>query len=134
MPRRSNLKMMNRRWGTVIGVLGAVGVALGAIGTHVIKSRVTPDRLETWKTGVFYHLAHVLALAVTMALADRIDVTWCRRLWLAGTIVFAASLYLLVLLDLRIMGAIAPIGGSLLILGWLAFALAWTKASPTEGS
>lgn len=125
---------MNRRWGTVIGILGAVGVALGAIGSHVIKARVTPDRLETWKTGVFYHLAHVLALAITFALADKIDVKWCRRLWLAGVLVFAGSLYLLVLLDLRIMGAVAPIGGSLLILGWLAFALSWSKASPDESN
>jgi uncharacterized membrane protein YgdD (TMEM256/DUF423 family) len=125
---------MNRRWGSVVGILGAVGVALGAIGSHVIKSRVTPERLETWKTGVFYHLAHVLALALALALAEKIDVKWCKRLWLAGILIFAGSLYLLVLLDLRIMGAIAPIGGSLLILGWLAFAFAWTKASPADSN
>ena len=115
---------------TAAGVSGALAVALGAFGAHALAEAVTPERLATWRTASSYHLAHALALAVTaigVRLGWRLDLA--GMLFLVGTIVFCGSLYTLVLLDLPVLGAIAPIGGASFIAGWLSLAWAgWRDA------
>lgn len=104
----------------IAAFLGAVGVAAGAFGAHALNGRVTPERLQTWETAARYHLVHAVVLLLLARLVDPLPF----RLVLAGTLIFAGSLYLLVLLDLPILGAVTPIGGVCLILGWLAAARA----------
>ena len=107
--------------------LGALSVALGAFGAHGLTDRVTPDRLETWRTGASYGLAHALAavLAGTVAALRRSPAAlWAGRLLLAGSVVFSGSLYALVLLDLPVLGAVAPVGGLTMIAGWATLAVA----------
>ena len=107
--------------------MGAAAVALGAFGAHGLEDLVTADRLATWETASRYHLVHAVVLLV-LALALGVSSTtrwaiWPFRLILTGTLVFATSLYGLVLFDKPILGAITPIGGVLLISGWLALLL-----------
>lgn len=107
--------------------MGAAAVALGAFGAHGLEDLVTADRLATWETASRYHLVHAVVLLV-LALAPGVSSTtrwaiWPFRLILTGTLVFATSLYGLVLFDKPILGAITPIGGVLLISGWLALLL-----------
>jgi uncharacterized membrane protein YgdD (TMEM256/DUF423 family) len=105
-------------------LLGGLGVAAGAFGAHGLESIVTPDRLATFKTGVLYHLLHAFALlAVGVLLLHGFDVRLAGWLFLTGIVIFAGSLYVLVLADLKIMGAITPIGGVAFIAGWAV--LAW---------
>ena len=117
--------MTARTWMVAAGVSGALAVALGAFGAHGLADAVSPERLATWRTASSYHLAHAVALAV-VALAIRAG--WSARasgvLFVVGTVLFSGSLYLLVLLEMPILGAVAPIGGVAFITGWLA--LAWT--------
>ena len=111
-------------WGAAAG---AVAVALGAFGAHGLEGAVPPDRLATWRTGATYHLAHAVAavLAGTLAaLGGGRAAVWAGRLFLAGVALFSGSLYALVLLDLPVLGAVAPLGGLALIAGWGALALA----------
>ena len=107
------------------GLSGALAVALGAFGAHGLAEAVLPERLATWRTAALYHLVHAAALAVT-ALGARFG--WrtgpAGLLFLTGTVLFSGSLYALVLLDLPVLGAVAPVGGVAFIGGWLA--LAWT--------
>ncbi len=98
-------------------LLGATAVAAGAFGAHALSAHVTPERLETWRTGAHYHLVHSVVL-LALALAGDPS-PWGRRLFTAGTLVFAGSLYLLVLLDVPVLGAVTPIGGASLIAGWV---------------
>lgn len=102
-------------------LLAGIAVALGAFGSHALETIVSADRVETWQTAVRYQLFHALALlilgiltfvirAVTLAIP-----AWC---FLLGTLFFSGSLYLLVLLNLPILGALTPIGGALYLLGW----------------
>ena len=103
---------------------GAVGVALGAFGAHALDGLVRPERLVTFETGVRYHLIHALAAALAASLAGRVATApLAAGLLLVGSAVFAGSLYALVATDLGLFGAIAPLGGTLIIAGWLA--LAW---------
>ena len=106
---------------------GAVGVALGAFGAHGLKSRVGPDLLVVWETGVKYHLVHVLALLATAWATERWGGPWTIAagwLFVIGLAVFSGSLYLLVLSGQRWLGAITPIGGVAFIAGWVSLAVA----------
>lgn len=110
---------------------GAVGVALGAFGAHGLAEAVPADRLATWRTGATYHLAHALAAALAGGLAAlglSGAALWAARLFLAGVVLFSGSLYGLVLLDLPLLGAVAPLGGVAFIGGWLALAYAAWQA------
>lgn len=116
-------------------VSGALAVALGAFGAHGLEGAVSPDRLETWRTGAAYHLAHALAGGLAGALAlvrPSAAAAWAGRLFLAGTALFSGSLYALVLLDMGVLGAVTPLGGAAFIAGWGA--LAWAgRAAAREG-
>jgi uncharacterized membrane protein YgdD (TMEM256/DUF423 family) len=103
-------------------VLGAVSVAAGAFGAHALADTVTPERLDTFRTGASYGLAHSAA-AVLAALSQARFGRWAAVagwLFIAGVVVFSGSLYFLVLLDLPVLGAITPLGGVSMIAGWLA--------------
>ena len=114
-------------WFAVGAALGAAGVALGAFGAHGLKARVSPDLLAVFETGVRYHLVHALALLGVGWAAER----WPGALtqaagWLfaAGILVFSGSLYAMTLTGARWLGAITPLGGLSLILGWVLLAAA----------
>lgn len=111
---------------------GAVGVALGAFGAHALDGVVRPERLVTFETGVRYHLVHALAAGLAASLAGRVATApLAAGLLLVGSAVFSGSLYALVATDLGLFGAIAPIGGTMLIAGWLALAWgAWRVRAP----
>ena len=103
------------------GLLAGLGVAFGAFGAHALKTRVGPELLAVFETGVRYQLYHGLGL---LALAWAVSRWPGRRLgaaaWMLGlgTVVFSGSLYLLVLSGIRAFGAVTPVGGVALIMGW----------------
>jgi uncharacterized membrane protein YgdD (TMEM256/DUF423 family) len=104
-------------------IFGFCGVALGAFGAHGLRSRVGPEMIEVWKTGVLYHLIHVLALFGVALAGERI--AWRRPvvgLFTAGILVFSGSLYLLTLTGQRWLGAVTPLGGVAFLAGWAALA------------
>lgn len=110
-----------------LGALAAgIAVALGAFGAHGLEQRVTPERLQTFETGVKYHMYHALALLVVGWAAAQFP-GWPLQaagyLFLAGIVLFSGSLYLLVLTDTPWLGAVTPLGGVAFIVGWAL--LAW---------
>lgn len=112
-------------------LLGLIAVALGAFGAHAIGKVVSEARLATWTTAVQYHFFHVFAVLVLSAVfrdnADR----WVNRAqasFLVGVGIFSGSLYVLVLTDTPALGAITPVGGLLLMLGWLFAFVAAVKS------
>lgn len=115
----------------LVGVIFMVtGVVLGAFGAHILKDSVEVVSLEVFKTGVFYQLIHGVALLVLAVISrhdQRIDRLSGRLIWV-GTTLFSGSLYLLATKSLlgidsfvQVLGPITPIGGSLMILGWIIF-------------
>ncbi len=104
-------------------LLGASAVMLGAFGAHALRSTFGPQQLGWWQTATLYELAHAIALLViaTLPLRRTILAGGCMAL---GTIIFSGSLYLMALGLPRWLGAITPIGGILLIAGWLV--LSWS--------
>ncbi len=107
-------------------LLGAVGVIAGAFGAHGLKSRLDADALQSFETAVRYQLVHALGLLLVGALnrtglAGLSPATW---LFVIGTLLFSGSIYALVLGGPRWLGPVTPLGGALLIAGWIAVAWA----------
>ncbi len=115
------------RFFAVAGALAAMtGVILGAFGAHGLRGRLTPADLEIFETGVRYHMYHALGLfAVAWAVTRWPSGATTLAGWsmIVGIAIFSGSLYLLVLTGQRWLGAITPLGGVALIVGWGA--LAW---------
>ena len=103
-------------------LLGASGVALGAFGAHALRGTLDVAALGWWQTAVQYQMWHALALIGISALKLRGG----AAAWLiaSGTLIFSGSLYAMALTGIRAFGAATPLGGLLLILGWLALARA----------
>jgi uncharacterized membrane protein YgdD (TMEM256/DUF423 family) len=119
----------------IVGSLSAfLGVALGAFGAHGLKSRITPDMLTVWQTGVQYHLIHALGLILIGILChlmpDAALVRTAGWLIVAGSILFSGSLYVMVLTSIRALGMVTPLGGVGFLVGWLLLAVAaWRHVS-----
>ena len=114
-----------------LGAISAgLAVALGAFAAHGLRSRVSAEALATFETGARYHVYHALALLAVAWALGRWPSPWASAagwLFVAGTIVFSGSLYVLAVTGVRALGAITPFGGLAFILGWLALAwAAWT--------
>ena len=121
--------MTSRRWVAIGALSGAVTVALGAFGAHMLKDRVAPEQLAVWNTGVHYQGLHALALILFAVVSERWNMhsitAWCFAI---GTTLFSGSLYALALGAPHIVGAITPFGGLAFIAGWLAFAWSARRA------
>lgn len=111
----------------VLGAASAfVGVAAGAFGAHALKASLAPDLLAIFDTGARYQLVHALGLlAVAWASArwPRPPTRWAGWCFVAGTVLFSGSLYVLALTGVRAWGAVTPFGGVAFLAGWAL--LAW---------
>jgi uncharacterized membrane protein YgdD (TMEM256/DUF423 family) len=108
----------------VAATLGFVGVALGAFGAHGLKERLAPGMLEVYRTGVLYHLLHAVALLAVALGADRLARPRAvATLFTTGVVIFSGSLYALALTGTAGLGAVAPVGGLLLMAGWVTLAI-----------
>ena len=118
---------MDRTFIFVGALMGFLGVGLGAFGAHGLKTRVSPDMLAVFETGVRYQMYHALALIVVGLLMSRMEgramlvAGWS---FIAGILIFSGSLYALALTGVTILGAITPIGGVAFLAGWIALAIA----------
>lgn len=116
----------------IIGALCAfTGVSAGAFGAHYLKGKVDPHHLEYFEVGVRYQMYHSLALmvvALTFIFASNFFVSTAAWLLLAGMAVFSGSLYMLAFTGITLWGAVTPIGGALLLLGWIFYTIGVFKA------
>ena len=111
-----------------LGAISAlVGVGMGAFGAHGLKAILSPEMLAVYQTGVTYQMWHALGLMGIALMRQQIPesklLIWAGWLMFIGILVFSGSLYLLVLLDLKWLGMITPVGGVSFILSWLLIAI-----------
>ena len=116
-----------RRWAITGALLAALGVALGAFGAHALEGTLSEARLATFETAVRYQTHQALGLILLALLPPGVRVA--APILLAGTVIFSGALYALVAFDLPILGAVAPIGGALMIAAWLVAAWRLARAS-----
>lgn len=120
----------------VASAFGFTAVAMGAFGAHGLKRWLNSaadanERFAWWETAAHYHLTHALALLGVAWLHSQVagrSATAAGACFSAGILVFSGSLYLMTWTNLRWLGAITPIGGSLLLAGWVFLGLAaWQR-------
>ena len=116
----------------LIGAVSAfVGVAAGAFGAHGLKERLSAEMLAVFETGVRYQMYHAFALFAAGWAASRWPgglTTASGWLFVAGTVIFSGSLYLLTLTGQRWLGAITPVGGLAFLAGWALLGAAALRA------
>ena len=101
--------------------MGLISVVLGALGAHILKGHLDAEALHIFETGARFQMYHAVILIITGLIYS----IWGSKLlivsgglFLIGTLIFSGSLYALALSDIKILGAIAPIGGLSLMAGW----------------
>jgi uncharacterized membrane protein YgdD (TMEM256/DUF423 family) len=116
---------MKPNWIVVGAIAGLLGVGLGAFGAHGLEARATPEQLAWWETGARYQLVHALALAIYGLVSHRAEAKSNLAGWsfAIGIVLFSGTLYAMALGAPRWFGAITPIGGIALMVGWLALAM-----------
>ena len=122
--------MEPRIWLTLASIWGFIGVAAGAFGAHGVDD----SKAKAWlETGGHYQLIHALAVFacfVVWRLVQAPAAGIAAWLFLIGALIFSGSLYLMAMGGPRVLGAVTPIGGVLLLAGWAV--LAWACFAGTN--
>ena len=108
----------------------ALAVLLGAFGAHALKTRISPEMLLVYKTGVEYQFYHSLGLLLIGVIGFHVDskwLGWSGILLIAGIILFSGSLYALSTSGIKVLGAITPFGGLAFVAGWICLAIGLMK-------
>lgn len=98
-----------------------LAVTAGAFGSHFLKNRWTTEQLSTFEIAVRYQMYHglaLLAVAIASTFLSSHLIQAAGSMIVLGILIFSGSLYLLLLTGLRWWGAVTPIGGLLLLVGW----------------
>ena len=122
--------MNTRKILLLASLFGFFAVALGAFGAHILKKILTPDEVQIFETGIRYQFYHTFALLFTGILSRYVSQRWTNIagwLFVMGMVLFSGSLYLLALAETlgiqastALLGPMTPIGGVLLMGGWLS--------------
>lgn len=125
---------MNKLFLKLGAILAALSVALGAFGAHTFKVALeASNRTETFETAARYQMYGALTLIFVGILIDKVPhkfLTWAGYAFLVGTIIFSGSLYLICATGVTMWGAVAPLGGTSLMVGWVLFFLGVSQKLP----
>ena len=110
-----------------LGALSAIlGVGAGAFGAHALRARLMAEHLAVFETAARYQMYHALGLLAVAWAATRWPgalPVWAGWLFVAGTVLFSGSLYILALTGIRWCGAVTPLGGLAFLVGWVCLGL-----------
>ncbi|QJB44404.1 DUF423 domain-containing protein [Dolichospermum flos-aquae] len=114
---------------TIAAIFGGLSVAGGAFGAHALREKISERSLEIFDTGARYQMYHTLALLLVAMLMSRLEnpprtLLVSGWLFIIGVVIFSGSLYAISLTGIKSLGAVAPLGGLALMLGWAALAVA----------
>jgi uncharacterized membrane protein YgdD (TMEM256/DUF423 family) len=132
---------MNRLARAALGIgafFGGCSVICGAFGAHALRGHLDANQLQIWNTAAQYEMYHALALVLVSALAASVSAKSAAALkssvvcFAAGTFIFSATLYVLALTGMKWLGAITPLGGLLLILGWISLLVHAASQKPAD--
>ncbi len=118
---------MERTYVWTGSLFAGLAVILGALGAHWLRENISISSLQSFETGVRYQLFHALAILILASLPKRFKgklMAATYYLFTFGTLFFSFSIYLLSTSDLTginfsFLGPVTPIGGVLMIAGWL---------------
>jgi uncharacterized membrane protein YgdD (TMEM256/DUF423 family) len=109
---------ISKTWIIICGFLGFAGVALGAFGAHGLKGVLSAEMLETYKTGIFYHLIHTVVITA-IVFSSKAVMHKSALFFLTGVILFSFSLYIYSYTQIKLFAIITPFGGVSFLIGWI---------------
>ncbi len=119
----------------VASVLGLTSTMLGAFGAHALQDKLTVQQLQSFETAVRYQMYHALALFavswVSLLGGGRLAVASALCM-VVGVVLFSGSIYGLVLFEWKWLGPVTPLGGILMMAGWVLLAISCAKLSLSE--
>lgn len=123
------MTQLTQLWMAIAALFGGLAVAAGAFGSHALKGQLSDRALAIFETGNRYQMYHALALLLVTGFIARSTapqpwLTASAAAFVAGTILFSGSLYALSLTGVNWWGAVAPVGGTALMVGWGCLAIA----------
>jgi uncharacterized membrane protein YgdD (TMEM256/DUF423 family) len=128
------ITIMNKLFLKTGAILAGLSIALGAFGAHAFnKPLIKAGNLETYETAARYQMYGALTLILVGILTDKIPhkfITWAGYAFIIGTIIFSGSLYLICVTGVKMWGAVAPIGGASLMVGWILFFVGISQKRP----
>ena len=122
-------------------VFTILAVILGAFGAHALKAVLTDQQLESYHTATRYLMYHGLALLILIAIQQYIKQQLLNigaHLIFWGTLLFSGSIILLVCRNLlgidmlKMLGPVTPLGGSILIIGWICILIGILKKQAND--
>lgn len=122
------------------GIFGTLAVIFGAFGAHGLKKYLDPDQLKSFETGVKYQMYHALMLILIGVIFPFVGYSQNLMAWffILGVFFFSFSIYGLVLSSARdrkmaFLGPVTPLGGLLLVMGWILFTVNVASVLETIG-
>jgi len=114
-------------------LLGFLSVMLGAFGAHALEEMLSPEALKSYETGVRYMMTHSIVLLFinsSSVFGEKTRKT-LSYLFFSGILLFSGSIFAisLGLVEARNIWFVTPLGGLLLLAGWMAMAIALVKYS-----
>lgn len=124
-----------RNWVVFIAILGGITVILGAIGAHSLRNVLSEVQLNSFATGIRYQYYHLFALLACVLLSKQFEVNLKVAMWLfaIGILFFSGSIFLLSTIPvhrmegIRVLGPVTPIGGLILVAGWISIAVQFIR-------
>jgi uncharacterized membrane protein YgdD (TMEM256/DUF423 family) len=143
----SNQYRSAKNWIAIGAIIAALAIGMGAFGAHGLQSyldelantdaALAVRRLDNWRTAANYQMYHafgIVVVGIAMMLFESRLLKIAAAFFLVGTFLFSGSLYALVLSEVRVLGAVTPLGGLSFIVGWTLFAIAAIKGKPFLGN
>lgn len=116
-------------------ILAGLSVAFGAFATHALRAKLDDRALSIFETGARYQMYHAIALILVALFMSRAELgapllTTSGIAFISGIILFSGSLYALSLSGVKILGAVAPLGGAGFLIGWACLVIAAFQWKP----
>ena len=116
----------------IASILGVLTIILGAFGAHALKDKLDPNAMQSFETGVRYMMYHVLALLFinTNSVLNEQSKKQISMLFFAGILFFSGSIFAITLdlITAKKIWFVTPLGGLLLILGWILTAISFFRS------
>ena len=131
-----NIRNTGNRWVAIGAILAALSVVLGAFGAHALYPMISENMADpvkskhNWETASRYHMYHSIGIMLTgicfAVFEKRKEFKIAAVAFVIGITIFSGMLYTLAITDIKILGAIVPVGGLAMIIGWIFLSVgAW---------
>jgi len=133
-----NGRSLSQRFLGLGTVFAGSAVAAGAFGAHALKETLDAQMLQVFDTATRYQMYHAFGLCIVSWAIDRYPEQQLEQtgwLFTIGILLFSGSLYVVSLAEIRLMGAVTPIGGLAFVAGWVLFGWRiWRNAPLTRSA